>query len=93
VGENTFIGRQILVFIICLKHIFRGTTKFGGHKNILGELPPNALAPVATGLMYVNNLMEGTRRQKLRFFSNKLAFVPKSLLNWKNVRLKKSCFE
>jgi len=33
---------QDFCFYYCLKQIFLGTTKFGEHKKILGEMPPNA---------------------------------------------------
>jgi len=43
-GQNTFLGGNSSVFIICLKHIFLSTTKFGGRKKELGvtttECPP-----------------------------------------------------
>jgi len=45
----TCLGRERFVFIICLKHIFLTTTKFGGAQKIVwAELPQTAL--VSTGL-------------------------------------------
>ena len=37
-------------FVICLKQIFPGTTKFGGRKKILGALLSNALHGCGPGL-------------------------------------------
>jgi len=40
-GENGYLWGQDFVFIICLKYIFLGTTKFGGfvllRLNLLGQ--------------------------------------------------------
>jgi len=48
--KNTFYGGKIFVFILCLKQIFMGTTKFGVAQKNGGTLPPNA--PVTTGLLH-----------------------------------------
>jgi len=43
------MGGKILIFIICLKHIFLNTTKFGGHKKDLGVTAPE-FSTVSAGL-------------------------------------------
>jgi len=48
-GENTFLGGKIFVFIICLKQIFLGTTKFGEAQKFGGGTVPE-YTPRATGL-------------------------------------------
>jgi len=55
----------MLIFIMRLKHIFMGTTKFGGYSKKYGvalALPPNA--PVATSL-----LVAWTHRSILMFMA------------------------
>ena len=53
-GENLFLGGKILVFMICLKQIFLGTTNFGGAQNIVWALFPNARSRFA-GVSVVSN--------------------------------------
>ena len=48
-GKNAFLEGQDFVFILCLKHVFMGTTHFGGIKDIWGGTAPEC-PPVTTGL-------------------------------------------
>jgi len=54
-----FYGSKIFVFIICFNQIFMDPTKFGGHKKVWGELPPNTpIPPVAKGLHIMYLLLD-----------------------------------
>jgi len=48
-GENLFWGLNIFDFIIRLKQIFLGPTKFGGHKQFGGHCP--RMLPLAADLI------------------------------------------
>ena len=46
-GENTFLGDNIFVFIVCLRQIFLDTTKWGRGTKKLGGTCPRIPRPVA----------------------------------------------
>jgi len=46
-GKKHIFRGQDFCFIMCLKQIARDTTEFGGHKNNLGALAPNAREAMA----------------------------------------------
>ena len=60
VGHNIFLGGKIFAFTVCLKQIFLGATKFGGHKKNLGGPWPR-MPLVATGLLQIRAMCSASK--------------------------------